>query len=216
MTEHRIGQRGQGAAGAGNAARERILAAFTERARMRGIRAVVMGDLARDLGMSKKTLYQHFESKDALVGEIVERWVARTRHNARSPEAPLHDIHELLRWWTDLWIKEQTDYCGEFWRDLEADHPEAWRIFQGIREVGAPIEARVASLLQPDINPFVAGELFNVILGYFNDPVVCEKFGFGRREAVLAAVEIWIRGALRPDPVSAASLGIEADCQPES
>lgn len=33
-----------------------------------GIRSVTMDDLARELGISKKTLYQHFKSKDELVG----------------------------------------------------------------------------------------------------------------------------------------------------
>lgn len=215
MTEQAGGRRGQGAVAGGVAAREKILAAFTEHARMRGIRGVVMGDLARDLGMSKKTLYQHFESKDALVQEIVERWVTRTKAVARSPEAPLHDVHELLRWWTDLWIKEQTDYCGEFWRDLEADHPQAWKTFQGVRAANMSIERRIATMLHPDIHARVAGELYNVILAYFNDPLVCAKFGFSRREAVLAALEIWLRGALRPEPMAIAGLGLEPDPDPD-
>jgi len=204
-------QRGQGVAGSGIPARERILVAFTERARVRGIRAVVMGDLARDLGLSKKTLYLHFESKDSMVREIIERWVKRARENLRSPEAPLHDAHELVRWWTDLWVKQQTDYCGEFWRDLEADHPEAWRIFQSLRDAGHHMQARVAQWFRPEIHRSVAAELYYLILGYFNDPLVCAKFGFHPHEAVLAAIEIWLGGALRPDARPDAALGLDPD-----
>ena len=203
-------RRGQGAAETGITPRERILDAFAARARTRGIRGVVMGDLARELGMSKKTLYQHFESKNCLVGEIVQRWVARTRQHAGSPNAPLHDAHELVRWWTDLWIKEQTDFCSEFWRDLEEDHPEVWKIFQGVRDAGAHVQARVAQWFRPDIVPAVASELYFLIVGYFNDPVVCSRFGFDRRQAVLAAIDVWIGGALRP----AASPDPETEIEP--
>lgn len=202
-------RRRQGAAEAGITARERILTAFAQRARVEGIRAVVMSDLARELGMSKKTLYQHFESKDALVREIVQRWVDQARRNARSPEAPLHDPHALLRWWTDLWIQGQTDFCGEFWRDLGADHPEAVKLMQEAYAAALPIQLRVAQVMRRDVNALVASELYNVILGYFNDPVVCRKFGFSPREAVLSAVEIWIGGALRPPVRLDSEVGIE-------
>ena len=37
-----------------------------------GFRGVTMSDLARELGMSKKTLYAHFESKAALLAAVIE------------------------------------------------------------------------------------------------------------------------------------------------
>jgi AcrR family transcriptional regulator len=37
-----------------------------------GIRSVTMDDIAAQVGMSKKTLYQHFADKDALVDDLVE------------------------------------------------------------------------------------------------------------------------------------------------
>jgi AcrR family transcriptional regulator len=53
--------------------RQRILEAFEERARADGPRGVVMAELARDLSMSTRTLYQHFDSKAELVHEILGR-----------------------------------------------------------------------------------------------------------------------------------------------
>jgi AcrR family transcriptional regulator len=37
-----------------------------------GIRSVTMDDIAAQVGMSKKTLYQHFADKDAIVDDLVE------------------------------------------------------------------------------------------------------------------------------------------------
>ncbi|RIL05171.1 MAG: hypothetical protein DCC71_11325 [Proteobacteria bacterium] len=147
--------------------------------------------------MSKKTLYQHFESKDEMVRELVDRWIERMRASSSDPAAP-SDPRDLLRWWTDQWVKAQTDYSTEFWRDLERDHPSAWQHFQTIKEVAAPIHAKIAPLLRKDVNWQVAGEMYYLIVSYFNDPLVCQRHGFDCRQAVLAGLEIWMAGALVP------------------
>ncbi len=36
-----------------------------------GVKSVTMDDISRELGMSKKTLYQHFENKDSLIEAVV-------------------------------------------------------------------------------------------------------------------------------------------------
>ncbi|HVU23520.1 MAG TPA: helix-turn-helix domain-containing protein, partial [Opitutus sp.] len=41
-----------------------------------GYSALTMDDLARELGMSKKTLYVHFPGKDALVEAVLGQFVA--------------------------------------------------------------------------------------------------------------------------------------------
>ena len=216
MTTASHRRRAEGAVGDGVSARERIVNAFAERARLRGIRAVVMGDLARELAMSKKTLYQHFESKDALVAEIVDRWIERMREHARRSDAPYHDVQELVRWWTEFWVKEQTDFCFEFWRDLEADHPDTWKRFWDLLRTGIPAQARVAQWMRPGISPTIAEDLYYEIIAFYNDPVVCAKFGFSRREAVLAAIEIWIGGALRPSVDPELAGGLEPAAEPGS
>lgn len=46
---------------------ERILATFMEMAMRQGVRTLTMDDVAQRLGISKKTLYQHFATKEDLV-----------------------------------------------------------------------------------------------------------------------------------------------------
>jgi TetR/AcrR family transcriptional regulator, cholesterol catabolism regulator len=36
-----------------------------------GVKSVTMDDISRELGMSKKTLYQHFENKDSLIEAVI-------------------------------------------------------------------------------------------------------------------------------------------------
>ena len=49
--------------------RERILTKAKELFFKFGLRSVSMDDICRELGISKKTLYQHFETKDKLIKE---------------------------------------------------------------------------------------------------------------------------------------------------
>ncbi|UFJ39827.1 TetR/AcrR family transcriptional regulator [Brevibacillus humidisoli] len=51
---------------------ERILAGAIELIQQNGIK-FTMADLAAQLGMSKRTLYEHFSSKEELIGTIIDR-----------------------------------------------------------------------------------------------------------------------------------------------
>lgn len=44
-----------------------------------GIKSVTMDDVSKELGISKKTLYQHFENKDQLVEEVITTHVEREK-----------------------------------------------------------------------------------------------------------------------------------------
>lgn len=65
-----------------------------------GLRAVRLDDIARDLGISKKTLYQHFDDKQALVREVVvgtaEAMFERLGRNLEAPGSALHKIETLF------------------------------------------------------------------------------------------------------------------------
>ncbi len=52
--------------------RARILLEAREQFFVHGFHGVTMDQLARDLGMSKKTLYRHFPSKDALLDGVID------------------------------------------------------------------------------------------------------------------------------------------------
>lgn len=53
--------------------KEQILEAASEKMRLAGIRSVSIDDICRELGMSKKTFYVYFETKDALVDALLRR-----------------------------------------------------------------------------------------------------------------------------------------------
>lgn len=58
----------------------RIVKKADELFRRFGIRAVTLDDIANNLSISKKTIYQYFTDKDALVDEIMMAEFAQTNH----------------------------------------------------------------------------------------------------------------------------------------
>lgn len=59
--------------------REKILISAKDLFHRYGIRSVKMDDVAKELTMSKKTLYQYFKDKDELVEEATKAHIARER-----------------------------------------------------------------------------------------------------------------------------------------
>ena len=53
--------------------RENIIQCASEKMRVAGIRSVSIDDICRELGMSKKTFYVYFETKDDLISELLHR-----------------------------------------------------------------------------------------------------------------------------------------------
>jgi AcrR family transcriptional regulator len=59
--------------------KERILATADRLFYLRGIRAVGVDTVAAEIGISKRTLYNHFPSKDALISAYLERRFVQAR-----------------------------------------------------------------------------------------------------------------------------------------
>jgi len=183
--------------------RERILLAFSSRAKRSGIRAVVMGELASELRMSAMTLYKHFASKDDLVAAMVDAWALELAA-IDALDLVVDDCGaalEHLLSWADAWTASLANVSPAFFQDLHRDHPESWSRFN------AEIEARkraaaplLGPFLRPELNPNVALLMLDHLVTEAADPRYAERLGVSRREAVRTAVSIWGCGALLEPP----------------
>ncbi|MBY0542041.1 MAG: TetR/AcrR family transcriptional regulator [Sphingobacteriaceae bacterium] len=99
-----------------------------------GFKSVTMDDIAKHLGMSKKTIYQHFSDKDELVNILIE-----SRLNNQdcviheSAEKAKDAVHELL-----LTLATMNESLGnlnpKMFYDLQKYHPKAWLYFKNFKE----------------------------------------------------------------------------------
>ncbi len=178
--------------------RTRILDAFAARAHEVGVSGVVMSELAQELGMSKKTLYQHFESKDALVLALVETWSARLEEGLRELRARARRPIEYCHGTAELWIDGLSRFSSAFWTELQTDHPAAHAAFTEIlRASRRRTRERIGRHLRPGVTRDVALEVLNSTLARAADPQVAARLGLSTRDTILASLDVWARGALR-------------------
>ena len=65
--------------------KERILATADRLFYLEGIRAVGVDTIAAEIGISKRTLYNHFPSKESLINAYLQRRFVTTRRSGKSP-----------------------------------------------------------------------------------------------------------------------------------
>jgi AcrR family transcriptional regulator len=101
-----------------------------------GFRGVTMDDIAEELGMSKKTLYAHFDSKLALVQAVLRDKADRVdadlaRITADTSTDFLTMLHELLA----CMQRHTGEILPPFVRDLRREAPELFKIVEDRRRV---------------------------------------------------------------------------------
>lgn len=101
---------------------------------------VTMDALAHELGMSKKTLYAHFASKDALVESIID---ATARTIRREVDVVLNDAScsftQKLRAVLRVVGLQFSVVTPEFVRDLQRFAPACYQRLRDMRELNIPI-----------------------------------------------------------------------------
>ncbi|MBI2272422.1 MAG: TetR/AcrR family transcriptional regulator [Bacteroidetes bacterium] len=107
--------------------RERIANKAHELFMRYGIRSVSMDEVASQLGMSKKTIYQFYADKDSLVADVIDieldaNQYECTRHKAKSENA----IHEVFMA-VDMLQEVLTKMNPNVLFDLEKYHPVAFK-----------------------------------------------------------------------------------------
>jgi AcrR family transcriptional regulator len=111
--------------------KERILTKAADLFSRYGIRSITMDEIATQLGISKKTIYQFFTDKDDMVLAVIEQEIARNEmdcNHFRQEAADavqqvflaLESLDEMLKYTNPLMLY-----------DLEKHHPKA---FQKLRE----------------------------------------------------------------------------------
>lgn len=114
--------------------RARILEVATEQFSRFGVRTVTMEDIARQIGVSKKTIYQEFEDKRELVmavfSQILELDRKKLSHILETEDGVIeHLVH------TSRMMRERLSSINPIViMEVQKYFPEAWRMFENFKE----------------------------------------------------------------------------------
>ena len=88
----------------GDRTRARILDEAVDLASVQGLGGLTIGPLAERLGLSKSGLFAHFQSKEALQVETLDRAAERFRAEVTEPLRAIEDRRARLRVFFERWI----------------------------------------------------------------------------------------------------------------
>ncbi|MGH8095577.1 MAG: TetR/AcrR family transcriptional regulator [Chthoniobacterales bacterium] len=169
-----------------------------------GFRTVTMDDLAAELGMSKKTLYLHFPSKEALLEAVINDKFARVRTTLetiqrRQPD----DFATLLQAMLDGMQRELSELKPPFVRDMRLKAPH---VFERIQKRRARlIETHFRGLFRAgqrsgdvrrDISVTLMIETILAAIQAIMNPQKLEELGLSPKEAFAGVIGIVLRGVL--------------------
>lgn len=95
-----------------------------------GIRSVTLDEISAAAGMSKKTFYQLFDNKSALVKAVIEKEVAHEIEQIEEITRRPGNAVERLRAFFGCWMRIFQQMHPAVMHDLKKYHPEAWQLIE--------------------------------------------------------------------------------------
>jgi AcrR family transcriptional regulator len=171
-----------------------------------GYSALTMDNLAAELGMSKKTLYVHFPSKDALVEALIVGFTGEIRASADalfgdktlSFTAKLHRFIETM-------VQRFARMNPHVLRDLQRSAPHIYRKIEEFRHHNIPHifgrmlrQGQAAGMVRADIDPAFAIEFWRPAIQSLMHPDTLERLQLHSDQMFTKAINLFFGGLLTP------------------
>ena len=184
--------------------RDRIVGGASARFLSHGFNRVTMDRLASDLGVSKKTLYQHFTSKEQLLYAVVTGFLEETAKNVQAilgrkeEEIPAR-LADLM----DYMSRRLSGVSLVFFEELERYAPDMWaevqefrrrRITENILKLFQSGHRRNIFSAEPDHR--LTTHLFLILVQGLMNPQALARLPFTPAQAMRAVITIFLYGTL--------------------
>jgi AcrR family transcriptional regulator len=185
-------------------ARRRIVAAARRHFFAHGFRGVTMDDLARELGMSKKTLYAAVPSKTALLEAVLLDKVQTVEADLERITSDcagdfLSALHQLLA----CMQRHADELQPPFVRDLRREAPEMFELIERRRRevIGRHFgklltEGRKAGIVRKDIPAAVVLEVLLGAVQAIMNPARLAELGLTPRAGFTAILTVFLEGVI--------------------
>ncbi|MBA3882940.1 MAG: TetR/AcrR family transcriptional regulator [Chthoniobacterales bacterium] len=185
-------------------ARRRIVTAARQHFFAHGFRGVSMDDLAAEVGMSKKTLYAHFESKTDLVEAVLREKFDELDQElddivAECSKDVLRGLHELL----ECMQRQIEEIQPPFVRDVRREAPEIFELVKKRRSAAisrcfvAVLEnGRKAGIVRKDFSLETTIEILLGATDAIINPAKLAELKMSPTEAYGAIMTLFLDGVL--------------------
>ena len=171
-----------------------------------GVRSVSMDDLSRELGISKKTLYQVIGNKDSLVHECVVFGQDAEEQLMEQVSAAAKDAIDEIFQASQYHLEQLRNLTPTLLYDLRKYYPKSWKIIQHstqtahVRVIVANLKRGIAEgYYRPDMEPEVIARLFaKMQLALVEDNEAFGKFANTTIDLHVEAFRYHLRGICTP------------------
>jgi TetR/AcrR family transcriptional regulator, cholesterol catabolism regulator len=183
--------------------KERIIAKAREQFFRYGVKSVTMDDIAGELGISKKTIYQHFEDKDAIVHQLMLSEMEQDKCDWDILNESSKNVIEKTLKSMDIFKQAFTEINPSTFFDIKKYHPKTWALFQEHKQnfiLGAIrqdlLEGIEQGFFRPDIKVDILAKMRmeQIELGF--DPQMFPPNKFSIIDVELTMLDHFIRGVL--------------------
>jgi len=165
-----------------------------------------MDELAAELGMSKKTLYAHFSSKDDIVRAVLEQLGTEIRADADALFADRAlTFAEKLRGFAEGMFERLAKLNPRTPRELQRYAPHLHQLLVEIRQRNIPYvfgrfieEGRLAGKVRDDVDAAFAVEFFLAAMQNLLQSGATERLKLAPRDLVPRAIDLFFAGLLTP------------------
>ena len=172
----------------------------------KGYSAFTMDDLASALGLSKKTLYVYYRSKENIIRAALDDFASGVRAEADRLLADANlAFAGKLRAFALVLMKRLAHLTPEVLQDLQSSSPALHGHLEQLRTKHSPyifgrfIEAgQAAGLVRKDITPVFAGEFYLHAIQGMLQPGTLQRLRMRPELVMDRALEIFFSGLLNP------------------
>lgn len=166
-----------------------------------GVKSVTMDDLARELSISKKTIYNYFNDKNDLVTSIIEMKVqidaaVCTNTAAKSENA----IDELIQI-SEVVTKQFNNFNPIVFLDLKKFHKDAWQVIEThkmtfvLNMITKNIERGIQEkIYRANLNPSITAKLYVASSDAAMNPEIFRWPEFKFQDVFLEMIRLQING----------------------
>ena len=153
-----------------------------------GIKSVTMDDIAKHLGMSKKTIYQFFKDKNELVIALVTRKLKEDEDNMADIISQSGNVIEkminMMKCSEDIFSRINPIVI----HDMQKYHPEAWKQFQDFKS-GVIVHTLEELLTEGIKQGYIRGDIDVKIMARMR--VAQVELGFDNKMFPIAEFSTW-------------------------
>lgn len=183
----------------------RLLKAATEVFAKAGVTGATTREIARVAGVNEVTLFRHFQSKEQLLGAVVQHVTALQAEALAHQEEWTQDLHRDLThyaWVYNRMLEEHEALIRTFIGEAQR-HPDAAR--RVIQEAVQPLREKLIAYLRngiergtvrSDLDPLPAADLFTGMLlsGMLRHTAAPIPRGYSSESYIETCIDLFVRG----------------------